>query len=322
MKQLVLHITFIVLVLTNLNAFAQSNDLSGYRIEGDDVVFSFDKRDYKNATADNQSYRRDFDDLNIESVVVSGQFNNWSKNKWRMIKINDNVYELRKKLIDFTDEFSWEFKFVINNTFWAEPSRKDPNIVVATKYGYGLGNVYNLKMYTAYPDKNGNTTFKLKGYKDAKEVILSGTFNRWDEHLFKMEKTNEGWELTLQLKPDEYEYRFIVDGSWMADPDNKDKVVNEFGEYNSHLNIKQQTTFNLKGYADAQEVILAGSFNGWDEHQYKMRKTDEGWIYNIPLSGGKYHYKFIVDGEWIVDPNNTVKEYDDDGHINSVRMVK
>ena len=32
--------------------------------------------------------------------------------------------------------------------------------------------------------------------------------------------------------------------------------------------------------------------------------------------------KFIVDGEWLVDPNNTVKEYDGEGHVNSVVMVK
>lgn len=322
MKQLVLHITYIVFVLTSLTSFAQNDDFKGYRIEGDDVVFSFDKRDYQKATADAADYKRDFEDLDIKSVVVSGQFNNWSKDKWRMAKIDDNVYELRKKLIDFTDEFSWEFKFVINNSYWAEPSKKDANITPAkSKYGFDYDS-YNLKLFTAYPDKNGNATFKLKGHTKAKEVILSGTFNRWDEHLFKMNKTNDGWELTLQLKPDEYQYRFIVDGNWMEDPDNVDKVENEFGEYNSHIDIKEYTTFKLRGYTNAKEVILAGSFNNWDEHKYKMHKMDYGWKYVIPLSGGKYHYKFIVDGEWMVDPNNTVKEYDDDGHINSVYMVK
>ncbi|TMM28695.1 hypothetical protein FDT66_13800 [Polaribacter aestuariivivens] len=35
-----------------------------------------------------------------------------------------------------------------------------------------------------------------------------------------------------------------------------------------------------------------------------------------------YHYKFIVDGSWELDPNNSIKEYDGNGHINSVIMVK
>ncbi|EDP70000.1 hypothetical protein FBALC1_10722 [Flavobacteriales bacterium ALC-1] len=53
-----------------------------------------------------------------------------------------------------------------------------------------------------------------------------------------------------------------------------------------------------------------------------MTKVDGCWVYNQRLSGGKYHYKFIVDGNWITDPSNTVKEYDDEGNINSVCMVK
>lgn len=322
MKLLTSHIIFIVFALASLISFAQNDAIMGYRIEGDEVVFTFDKRDYENATEDSLGYTRDFDDLDIKSVVVSGQFNDWSRDKWEMNKINEYIYELRKKLIDFTDAFSWEFKFVINNTYWAEPSKHNTNIAPArSKYGDNY-HTYNLKLFTSYPDKNGNATFKLKGYKDAKKVVLSGTFNRWDEHLFEMNKTADGWELTLQLKPDEYQYRFIVDGNWMEDPDNIDKVENEFGEYNSFIDVKEYTTFKLRGYTNAKEVVLAGSFNNWNEHECKMQKTDYGWRYVIPLSGGKYHYKFIVDGEWIVDPNNTVKEYDDDGHINSVCMVK
>lgn len=322
MKKLILHIVFIVVALTSFTSIAQDYPYKGYRIEGDDVVFSFHKNDYKKASADNINFKRDFDDIDIESVVVSGQFNDWSKDKWQMDKINDSIYELRKKLIDFTDEFSWEFKFVINNTYWAEPSKNDINISPAkSKYGFNF-HTYNLKLFTAYPDKNGNLQFNLKGYENARKVILSGSFNRWSEDLFIMNKTDEGWHLTLQLKPGEYQYRFIVDGKWMEDPDNIDKVVNEFGEYNSHIDIKEYTTFKLSGYNDAREVILTGSFNNWDEHEIKMLKMDDGWKYVIPLSGGKHHYKFIVDGEWIVDPNNSVMEYDDNGHINSVCMIK
>ena len=33
-----------------------------------------------------------------------------------------------------------------------------------------------------------------------------------------------GWELKVQMKPGEYEYRYIVDGHWMEDPSNPDKI--------------------------------------------------------------------------------------------------
>ena len=322
MKKLILHTATIIFTLIGFYAFGQDDELKGYKIEGDTVVFTFDAREYSKFTQEYTGQVVDFNDLEIENVVVSGEFNLWSRDNWKMKKIGNHTYQLRKSIHDFTDEFSWEFKYVINNAYWAEPSRKDPNVVKATKNGMRMHGVYNLKMYTAYPSENGNASFKLKGFKDAKKVILAGSFNKWDEHLFKMNKTEYGWELTLQMKPDIYQYRYIVDGQWMEDPDNPYKTRNEFDEFNSVINIKEYTTFKLRGYTNAQKVVLAGSFNNWDEHELVMRKMDYGWKYVIPLSGGKHHYKFIVDDEWMVDPNNSVKEYDGDGHINSVCMVK
>ena len=239
-----------------------------------------------------------------------------------MKKISNYTYELRKSILDFNDEFSWDFKYVINNTYWAEPSKNDPNISKAEINGRKLHSIYNLKMFTAYPDKNGNANFKLNGFKDAKKVIITGSFNKWNEELFKMNKTENGWELTLKMNPDVYQYRFRVDGQWMEDPNNPHKTKNEFGESNSVIDIKAYTTFKLRGYTEAKKVILTGSFNNWNEQKTIMLKMDYGWKCVLPLSGGKHHYKYIVDGQWIVDPNNSVKEYDSDGHINSVLMVK
>ncbi len=322
MKKIISHIIYLVFIFISFNTFAQKDALKGYKIEGDTVVFSFDVREYSKFTQEYTGQTLDFNDFDIENVVVSGEFNLWSRDNWKMKQIDAFNYELRKSITDFTDEFSWEFKFVINNSFWAEPSKDNPNVSKAIKDSRKLRGVYNLKMYTAYPDVNGNASFKLKGYEDAKKVVLAGSFNKWDEHLFKMNKTESGWELTLQMKPDIYQYRFIVDGQWMEDPDNTNKIRNEHHEYNSVINIKEYTAFKLRGYADAKKVILAGSFNSWNEHDFVMSKMDYGWKYVVPLSGGKHHYKFIVDGEWIVDPSNTVKEYDGEGHVNSVCMVK
>jgi hypothetical protein len=321
MRKIIKHSISFLLVFIAINTFAQNNKVKGYRIDGDEIVFSFDKRDYKTVTKDDDGLKTDFNDIDINNVVVSGEFNNWSLNKWRMIKLNENQYELRKKIEDFTDEFSWEFKFVINNRYWAEPSKEAANITEATKYGINL-NVYNLNFTTAYINKNGNAKFKLKGFKNADKVILSGTFNRWNEKYFKMIKTEDGWELALQLKPGEYEYKFIVDGKWMEDPTNQLKKKNEFNGFNSVIKIYKWVTFHLNSNLNAKKVILSGSFNDWNENNYKMNKTKNGWEYKLKLFGGKYHYKFIVDDNWIVDPENPVKEYDYNGNINSVYIVK
>lgn len=301
--------------------FAQ-NTVLGYRIEGDSIVFTFNTNDYKKFTDESTGKKLDFDDFDIESVVVSGEFNLWSRDRWVMHKVSENIYELKKKLTDFTDQFSWEFKFVINDKIWAEPYKKANNLIPAVDdFGNELY-VYNLRVYTARAREDGNTVFKLKGFQDAKEVILTGSFNRWDEQLFKMHKTDGGWVIALQIKPGEYEYKFIVDGQWIEDPNNPSKRKNEYDGYNSVINVQVPIVFKLNGYQDAEKVILAGSFNDWNENDLKMTKTDNGWEATVLLSGGKYHYKFIVDRDWILDPDNSIKEFDEDGNINSVKMVK
>jgi hypothetical protein len=316
-----IYISVILISFINFDAFSQENSMKGYRIEGDDVVFTFDKRDYTKATDEKTQQRLEFDDFDIQNVVVAGNFNSWSRDSWKMTRVNENIFELRKKLDDFKDNFNWEFKFVINNRIWAEPDKNVSNITYA-KEGNKNYYTYNLKMYTGYPSKDGNARFFLKGYRNAKKVILAGSFNKWNEEVFSMKKTDEGWELTLQLKPDRYEYRFIIDGYWIEDPDNSNKTPNEYGEYNSVIDINQKVQFYLEGNIKAKKVILAGSFNDWSESAYKMKKVENGWTFTTRLPYGKHHYKYIVDGEWITDPSNPIKEFDGHGNINSVKMIK
>ncbi len=315
-----IHISYFLILFVAIIGYAQNDAIQGYKIDGDEVVFTFDTRDY-NLVTNLNGYKKDFRDIDIDEVLVAGEFNNWSKKSWRMTKVDENKYELRKEIKEFNDKFTWEFKFVINNIYWAEPSKDELNSVPVKEGWYDL-EVYNLRMFTAYPDKEGNLTFTLNGFKDADKVVLSGTFNLWDDKAFEMFKTKTGWELSLNIKPGEYEYKFIVDGQWIHDPKNLDKRMNEYEGYNSIIDIKSKETFLLKGNLDAQKVILSGRFNNWSEDEYRMIKTETGWEYTVKLSGGKHHYKFIVDGEWVVDPNNPVKEYDYGGNINSVRMVK
>jgi len=316
-----LYISIFLLTFFSSSVFSQKEKVKGYRIEGDEIVFTFDKRDYEKVTDERSQRRMDFDDFDIRNVVVSGEFNFWSRDAWKMNKVNENIYELRKKVADFKDNFEWQFKFVINNNFWAEPSDKMANITPATEKGKPL-HTYNLRFIQAYPDENGNANFSLKGYPNAKKVILAGTFNKWDERLFEMTKTEDGWRLILQLKPEVHQYKFIVDGHWITDPSNPNKIQNEYGGYNSIKEVRTEVEFYLYDYLDANKIILAGDFNDWSEKDCQMVRTKKGWTQTLRLTGGKYHYKYIVDGQWILDPHNTVKEYDGKGHINSVKMVR
>jgi hypothetical protein len=318
MKLKYLHIILGLIILFQFKGYSQ--DL-GYYVKNDSIHFVFDVRDYDWFTSNYNNESLNSEQISIESVSVAGEFNKWALEKWNLKKIDDFRYELSKDLNDFNYEKLTAFKYVINGEYWAEPEDNFKNTVQAyDKYGFFL-HTKNLQIYSAFPSAEGNVFFNLKGYPNAEQVVVSGSFNNWNEQVFKMQKTDLGWGIKLKVNPGEYQYKFIVDGNWITDPNNPHKVNNEFGGYNSVITVKTAVNFTLKGYEDADEVILSGSFNSWNEHKLKMTKTDTAWVTSINLTGGKHHYKFIVDGEWIVDPENSVKEYDYSGNINSVKMV-
>ena len=76
--------------------------------------------------------------------------------------------------------------------------------------------------------------------------------------------------------------------------------------------------FYLKGHILATEVFLAGSFSNWQHHSIRMTYADSGWIAYVKLGPGKYWYKFIINGNWTPDHDNSLNESDFRGNVNSV----
>ncbi len=70
----------------------------------------------------------------------------------------------------------------------------------------------------------------------AKSVRVTGSFCEWSAKGLPLECREDGtWECHMALETGEYEYRFIVDGSWLPDPHNTETVANEFGGANSKV---------------------------------------------------------------------------------------
>ena len=85
--------------------------------------------------------------------------------------------------------------------------------------------------------------------------------------------------------------------------------------------LKGNTAFRLKGYADASVVVLAGSFNGWNQSQLLFGREGDEWVCRVDLDPGVYQYKFIVDGDWLLDPTNPDTAEDEAGNVNNVLDV-
>lgn len=311
-------ITYLIFLLYTSLMLAQQK---GYEIRDGQVIFTFDPRDYEMATDNATGKHFDFDDLNVLKVAVSGEFNGWNQQGWTMHKTGDNRYELRKPVEAFNDRVTWEFKYIINGRYWAEPDDRFGNLSKMRTLGFWR-EVYNLELQLLTEDPNGNSCFQLEGYQNAREVILSGSFNRWDEEQLKMKPVNNGWKLCLDLPPGTYQYKFIIDGDWIHDPGNPERTPNEFGEYNSVHTVLGKVHFVLNGHGQAKRVLLSGDFTQWQDQALPMEYRDGAWHLILDLKPGKHHYKFIIDGEWITDPMNPYREYDGRGNINSVLMVE
>ncbi|MBP5319683.1 MAG: isoamylase early set domain-containing protein [Kiritimatiellae bacterium] len=66
-------------------------------------------------------------------------------------------------------------------------------------------------------------------------VYLAGDFNDWDPTVKPMtDKKGDGlFTTTVSLPPGDHQYKFVINGTWCADPDCPDWVQNELGTLNS-----------------------------------------------------------------------------------------
>ena len=70
-------------------------------------------------------------------------------------------------------------------------------------------------------------------------------------------------------------------------------------------------------------VFVAGSFNNWDATQLQMRDNPDSGVYKIVLllPPGRHEYKFVVNGEWRMDPGCSEWAPNNMGTLNSVVSV-
>lgn len=73
--------------------------------------------------------------------------------------------------------------------------------------------------------------------------------------------------------------------------------------------------------SQAKTVFVTGDFTNWDKKVPLRRYASGLWRRRIGLRPGRYEYKFIVDGEWRVDPHNDRHVPNVVGTLNSVKEI-
>lgn len=82
-------------------------EIYGYKLSENDIIFT-----YKHNTSLNSQL--------VKTISVAGSFNEWNPNnsKYKMVRKNNNYFELKIPKSEFTMENNYLFKFVINNENW------------------------------------------------------------------------------------------------------------------------------------------------------------------------------------------------------------
>jgi len=84
---------------------------------------------------------------------------------------------------------------------------------------------------------------------------------------------------------------------------------------------KKKTTFKLNA-PEAQQVFVAGCFNGWDAGADALERGDDGvWTCTLTLEPGEHEYRFVVDGTWWDDPLNAERRQNEFGCENCIIVV-
>lgn len=221
----------------------------------------------------------------VGSVYLSGTFNDWSTMSIPMKK-NGDQWQVDIAL----NEGKHLYKFIVDGRWITDP--------------------FNLQNEDDYQGNNNsvffvaNYSFRLKGYTDAKRVYLSGNFNDWRESELRMKINNGTWELPIYLDEGIHSYKFIVDKEWILDPANPSVRSDGQGNENSFITSGEPFIFKTEAFDTADELILCGSFNNWNETELPMIKKWGKWEVAFPVKPGNYEYKYIVDGVWRQDPYN------------------
>jgi len=72
----------------------------------------------------------------------------------------------------------------------------------------------------------------------------------------------------------------------------------------------------------AKQVAVAGDFNDWKPELSPLVQIGNGrWVGDLSVKPGRHEYLFVVDGQWLPDPNARENVQNPFGGKNSVLIV-
>lgn len=81
-----------------------------------------------------------------------------------------------------------------------------------------------------------------------------------------------------------------------------------------------RVTFALSGEAATNSIFVVGDFNNWNRTSTPMRRERDGrWVATVDMAEGRaYQFRYLCDGEWLVDDQADAYTYGRQGSRNAL----
>ncbi len=146
-------------------------------------------------------------------------------------------------------------------------------------------------------------------HMDTNKIYVMGNFNNWNRTSHPLQFDGLSWSLTLPFPPGNYEYKFVVNGEELLDPQNKFYKPNGLGGHNS-----------IFSYNGTVNKALCIAKHGWIDSKNELLFIEQN-VHNDSLSyeimfNNQYlspsYYKWVEDNE----QSFTTKLSVNIGHLN------
>jgi hypothetical protein len=271
-------------------------------------------RQIKGSSIDSFMAKYNLYGIGLNGLIQNNDGDSLEKLGWKIEINNKYIIGISKRLIGADHIVTPEDRI----TFMEKhPTMAELFPVVNNGVRYGYNRFRNKFPFVV---KNLTVTFFLRNHIHAGKVLLAGSFTGWQENALSMKVTDSGWIVQVKLDPGKYWYKFIIDGNWQIDTDNRLSENDGLGNTNSVF-YQPNVLFTLDQYSQTRRVYLAGSFNDWRPDELEMTKTAKGWQLPLYLADGTHTYRFVVGGQWMADPANPEKFPNEYNDYNSVIRI-
>ena len=173
-------------------------------------------------------------DPNAELVRVSGDFTDWQR-ALTMREESGGVFKLHLRIP--LKPAIYRYRYQVDGQWIHDPANPQ---MVEDSFGTPLSIfevVREVKILRESPKplSDGRYLFWHRA-PEAGEVCLAGDFNNFSPYNLPLSKEERGiWKISITIPPGWHIYRFVVDGKWIPDPENRTWVIDSRGDKYSHF---------------------------------------------------------------------------------------